>query len=107
MVAAAAATFAPVPAPQAIAARIAEPSRAASKPAPVRVRPAHRPAPPRPTPEQLGASAAGGFGAGTVFQSFAILVASLLIAWLASAGRLGANVQPPGDAPGKRRHKPG
>jgi hypothetical protein len=42
-----------------------------------------------------------------VLQSLAILVASLFLAWLASAGRLGASVQPPGDAPAKRRRKPG
>jgi hypothetical protein len=104
--AAVAATIAPVPALQTSTKRVAEPARSAGTPP--RVRPAQQPAPPPPTtPEQLGASAGGGFGTGTVFESFAILVASLLVAWLASASRLGATVQPPGDAPGKRRRKPG
>jgi hypothetical protein len=59
-------------------------------------------------PEQLGSAASsGGFGAGTVFQSLAILVAALSLAWLAPASPLGASVQPPGDAPSRRRRKPG
>jgi len=59
-------------------------------------------------PEQLGgAPASGGFGFASALQNLAILVASLFLAWLASAGRLGASVQPPGDPPTQRRRKPG
>ncbi|MGZ8694244.1 MAG: hypothetical protein ACXWYS_02265 [Gaiellaceae bacterium] len=108
VVAPATATAAPIGAPSSYATAAARrPARPSARHA--TAQPVRPPALPWPiVPEQFGgAGASGGFGAASVLQSLAILVASLCFAWLGSASRLGAGVQPQGDAPSPRRRKPG